>query len=85
MWRPERVVFVEGCSGVAGGGMAGVGLAGKGRGGMVGCVAADGLKLLFLQSVPLSMWAGLTLSAETVTGFPRTRSCSVFSLRDRTL
>jgi hypothetical protein len=60
MWRPERVVFVEGCCGVAGGGMAGVGLAGKGRGGMAGCVAAGaestgGLKLLFLQSVPLSM------------------------------
>jgi hypothetical protein len=51
MWRPERVAFMEGCCGVAGGGMAGVGLAGKGRGGMAGCAAAGdivagGVKLI---------------------------------------
>jgi hypothetical protein len=71
MWQPERVVRVVGTGGVTGGGVVGVALAGW-------------LKLLFPQSVPLRMWAGLTLSADTVTGLPRTRSCSVFSLCDRT-
>jgi hypothetical protein len=41
MWRPERVVRVEGCGGLAGGAMAGVTVTG-------------GLKL-FLWSVPLKM------------------------------
>jgi hypothetical protein len=55
-----------------------------GSGGVVRVALAGLLKLLFPQSVPLRMWAGLTLSADTVTSLPRTRSCSVFSLRDRT-
>jgi hypothetical protein len=41
MWRPEHIVFVEGCDGVACGAMAGV-------------AAAGGLEL-FLWLVPLRM------------------------------
>jgi hypothetical protein len=88
MWRPERVVFVEGCCGVAGGGMAGVGLVGKGRGGMAGCAAAGVIVAGRVKLIPplasFRICAGLTLSDDTVTGLPRTRSCRVLSLLDRT-
>jgi hypothetical protein len=70
MWRPERVVRVEGCGGVAGGATAGV--------------ALTGLKVLFPLSVPKRMLAGLTLSVDMVMGLPCTRSSSIFSLHDRT-
>jgi hypothetical protein len=51
---------------------------------VVGVAAADGVELLLLL-VPFRMKAGLTLSVDTVTGLPRMSSCSVLSLRDRTL
>jgi hypothetical protein len=56
----KRVLRVAGTGCVAGGGVVGVALAGW-------------LKL-FPRSVPLSMKVGLTLSPNTVTGLPRTRS-----------
>jgi hypothetical protein len=42
------------------------------------------LEGVFLQSASFSTQAGLTLSVNTVTGFPRTRSSIVFCLRERT-
>jgi hypothetical protein len=71
MRRPERVVLAVGDGGVAGGATAGV-------------ASAVGLNVVFPRSVPFSMWAGLTVSVDMVAGLPLMRSCSVFSLRDRT-
>jgi hypothetical protein len=70
-WRPERVVRE-----VDGGGVAGSAT--------VDVASTSGLKVVFPRSVLLSMYAGLTQSVDTVTGLSHTRSCSVFSLRDRT-
>jgi hypothetical protein len=71
MWRPaEHVVFVEGCCGMAGCAAAGV-------------IVAGGVKLI-PPLVSFRIYAGLTLSDDMVTGLPRTRSCRVFSLLDRT-
>jgi hypothetical protein len=38
--------------------------------------------VVFPQPVAFNVWAGFTLSADTATGLPRTKSCSVFSLRE---
>jgi hypothetical protein len=70
-WQTELVVVAEGGGGVA-------------DGAMVGVASTAGMKVLFPRSVPLRMYAGLTLSVDTVMGLPRTKSCSVFSLRDST-
>jgi hypothetical protein len=59
MWPPERVICVVGSGGMAGGATARV-------------ASTCGLKLLFLQSVPFRMKVDLILSADTVTGLPRT-------------
>jgi hypothetical protein len=69
IWRLEHVFFVGGCCGVAGGCM-------------VGVMVAGGVKFI-PPLVPFRVYAGLTLSVDMVTGLPRTRSCSVFSLLDR--
>jgi hypothetical protein len=52
-WRPERVVCVGGCFGVAGGGMAGVRLARQGSGGVADC-AAGGFTKEFVPPLLLS-------------------------------
>jgi hypothetical protein len=49
-----------------------------GGGAMSWVALAKGLKVVLPQSASFSM----TLSADTVTGLPRTRSCSVFSFRE---
>jgi hypothetical protein len=46
---------------------------------MVGVALTAGLQTVFLKSASLP-----TLSVDTMTGLPRTRSCSVFSFRDTT-
>jgi hypothetical protein len=51
---------------------------------MSGVALAKGLKKVLPQSDLFKTLAGLTLSADTVTGLTRTRSCSVFSLCERT-
>jgi hypothetical protein len=55
-----------------------------GGGAMSGVALTKGSKMVLPQSASFNTWAGLTLSADTVTGLPRTRSCIVFSLRERT-
>jgi hypothetical protein len=63
MRRPECVVYVEVCDGIAVGAMV--------------RVATAGALELFPPSFQLRLQAGLTLSADTVTGLLRTSSCSV--------
>jgi hypothetical protein len=50
-----------------------------GGGAMAGVALAKGLKMVLPQSASFNTYAGLTLSVDTVTGFPRTRSCSSLS------
>jgi hypothetical protein len=70
-WRPERLVLV-----VEGGG-------GISEGIVVGIAVVAGLKVSGPQWSLLNMEAGLSLSADTMMGFPGTRSFCV-SLRDKT-
>jgi hypothetical protein len=54
-------------------------------GATIGDASTAGSKVVVvLWSVSFCMKAGLTLSVNTVMGLPCTRSCSVFSLHDRT-
>jgi hypothetical protein len=70
-WRPESVVRVASCGGVAGGATVGVSR------GCVTCGIEDVL-LPFSLNVSIRMLAGFILSVDTVTGLPCTRSSSVF-------
>jgi hypothetical protein len=70
--RPERVV----CVAVGGGGV--------GTGVGAGVLLAGELEVGLPCPGSFNTYAGLTRSADTLTGLPRTSSCNVFSLRDRT-
>jgi hypothetical protein len=69
--RPERVVYVA----VGGGGVG----TGVGAG-----VLAGELEVGLPWPGSFNTYAGLTRSADMVTGLPCTSSCNVFSLRERT-